>query len=525
MCSSQSYWTSFDATRSCLNLLPPQQYPSGLKVTRNKNSQGAEIGVSYEVVPLALFTTADKLATWVAESNIIPPLFRGDKAHTSQMERSVKLLRFLARHGTLRKEVIQVIWEVGDSGEKEALKALQDTIEAMSLDLLTTVFEIVQAKPTLTIEVVDIAAQLGRRTRLLVLQESAGPEWETANQVHQGVLSLLCSSSDEEATVPEGVATRAANALEELSGFPPGESAQEASKWIGQWVRTVPLLEWCLSCLQDGRNVVTSLRILQMLISAWPKGNQRRPDGEVVAELDLVDERVPFQQGTRSMVSSYLEQRYSIIARVSSEIIRLKNTFASSTADMIAEAVENPGNEAAVDSGPAPNVNLAQTLSSELQTVLNEQVVGKSRLGYLDEMQKRLDFLLFFVRSSELLELPQQTVADIWNTMVYHVVTKKEQELFFGWVGRIAVKMNKLPGLDADEDPARVNVCSDATIDWIFARLLCDDEFVASTFFCDSALMCIDRYVRHINARSGRIVEAAKTFKIVDHDLEVRGGP
>ena len=263
-----------------------QLYPSGLKITKKTNSQGAETGISYEVVPVALFYSAETLTEWIASNDIVAPLFRGERAHTSLMERSVEVLKFLAVNGRLAYELVQLIWEVGTSGEKEALTALQETIQSMNLELLGHLCGAVANVSIVTTDVVDIISGIGRRTRAILLQLDSDDDADHTNaaQLHNRTLSDLCFYSDEQSQLADGVVARCVSALEELCGFPAGESVIEGHKWAAQWVRTLPLVEWAAKCFAEGRNVVTSLRILQMLISVWPKGNQRRADATVVGE-------------------------------------------------------------------------------------------------------------------------------------------------------------------------------------------------------------------------------------------------
>jgi len=173
---------------------------------------------------------------------------------------------------------------------------------------------------------------------------------------------------------------------------------------------------------------------------------------------------------------------------------------------------------------------------------------SQSPSSYLSLLERALDFLQAFVRSSPHLHLGIHTVRTIWTTLVERAVTRAESDLLFGWTTRLSIMredtntnlmISALPEGDweqaaevqmememqvvegkADTGAITTSKSPPGTVTQILSYLLSQftspSRIASSRFASLTAVRCVERIWVAVNARRGALVELVRSFALVD---------
>ena len=591
-------------------------HPSGLIVT--KTTFGANDGVSYRVVPLLPHLSITALSASVAGSGVLFSVFRGERAHESLMLRSVEILRMLLHEGCLDDSVLTAIWEAGcQQRERAAMGVLTDIIALMSASNLSFLFNTALnliAPAAATVEVADVLSAMAIRCRALVMSMSISmsaptpssscdkdylmsvptsrvgngsdlgippvssndPESERAVlDLHKQVsLKLWCWAEDGSGATDQ-VAVRCLSKLLEavdigssVTTTSEESSSSNSSKdfpWGRQWQRTEALVLCALQSLAICRSIAPAVRLLEAFMCSWPL-YAHSSDTQLQLAPTAPLSPFPFAAPTRAAVAEYLESEYRISTTMGICIGSLKSLFNDSVQSI--SSPQHTGTGAGSDSGRGGEEGVAAAqsgmLSEELQAVLNEVMVGGSRVGFKEELMRSLDFLHEFLRCSESLMFSQGVIESIWRDVACQAVTAEEVNLVMKFLSRLILNASPtstlkqtgpdtpmtmptsisclpcntrdcmLPMPRSTPTPAastsvptsvsapmgvcllkgktkakRKALCTLEAVQFIFKNMLCDKVFVLSPFYSLQAFNCTKKFFRWLNTDAGLMSEAS----------------
>jgi hypothetical protein len=173
-----------------------------------------------------------------------------------------------------------------------------------------------------------------------------------------------------------------------------------------------------------------------------------------------------------------------------------------------------------------------------MNTVLNELVVNKSRIGFKEQLDNCFDFIHFLVRCSTQVRVSFDCIEAIWNNILNRAVTPQERDAVFSFMTRLiqhrssvassvdgvgdttiifeetkgepvaAAASSKVSrALAGMKELHRTSYCSAGTVERIFNELLRADSFLSGRQFNSSALACVEKFYRYVGAANGSVVE------------------
>jgi ubiquitin C-terminal hydrolase len=571
-----------------------EDYPSGMNVVRTTFA-GVE-SVSYRVVHMLPHHTVRSLCQALASSGFLSSIFRGERAHESLMMRSGDILRTMLQQGCVDNSVLTAVWEAGfQQREAAAMTTLTEAVavmEAPSLSfLLLSAVGIVEPAAA-TVHVVDVLSAIAKRCRTLVMTappkpqlpisdialSGAGKEVENfhngsrpavnaagddAIDLHNQVLRKLWNWAADCSGVTDQVAVRCLlkliAAVSVVGGTPNEDSLPERSlPWGRQWLRSKNLVLCALEALRENKSVVPAVRVLQAFICSWPVRSESNANNAALNQLS--DMALPFSSPTRASVAEYLEATFGIFDIIALSVAKFKGLFNDSVKSIASEQTVKPSDAAHCDTSTSTSAVIT-ALSDELQAVLNDVMVGGSRVGYKEQLMRSLDFLHHFLRCSDNLVLSEGVIKSLWEHVACNAVTTEEVNLIVNFLSRLILRAPvtapplgpKAPATDglqscmpcAVQDgeakvllpysslpfsipsppsphpspnpcPKRKSVCSAGAIEWVFRGLLSDKWFIQCPFFSLNAFSCVEKFFRWLNAEAGLIVDAkVQPFTIV----------
>ena len=535
-------------------------HPSGLNVVRT--TFGGQESVSYRVVPQLPFYSVRSLCEDVASSGLMCSIFRGERAHESLMLRSGEILRTMSQEGCLHNSVLIAMWDAGlIQREAAAMGTLTEIISTMLTPSLSfLLLSLLEVEPgSATVHIVDVLSAVAVRCRALLMREKEqhmtsnltsrqvvaqgedGPMDDVVLDLHNQVLLRLWHLSEDSSGATDQVAAKCLLKLLAVIGLGATTAVEEANAdqhytWDRQWLRCKVLVQCALDALKDNRSVAPAVRLLHAFICSWPlrtdvKQSPPRP----------VDHLYPFSNFSRGAVAEYLESTYGVFDIITSSVTRSKELFTISAAGIAGDRAVIASTVSAEDSSPIMKHNAP--LSEELQSVLNDLMIGKSRVGYKELLTRSFDFLHQFLRCSDSLMLNQEVIRTLWRGVALQAVTSEEANVVLSFLSRLILRSPLISSTAIPQDPfhgpaplsclpcttqedalerthqptvKRKAVCSLDVIKWTFQDLLCDKLFIISPFFTPQAFACVEKYFRWLNTEAGNITETKlQTFTII----------
>ena len=555
-----------DFVKKCRML---QDFPDGLRVNRTyssetstavSNSDGTtahlESAVSYRVVRLAYGPPASSLCEWLNSNGILTAMFAGDFAHSSLMQRTAEILRFLAANNALLLQLLGVIWEAGfSSREPVALQVLAEVIEVMDLESIAQLLAYAKSASNdlITVSIVDLVAAICNRVHLSILHPMSNTVNEThfeesqerinrVDEVFIRSLQMLWGWAQDDSGVSDACASRSLQRLESLIGT--GMSNDVALlkmnqfQWVRHWMRINVILREALGELRLGASISPSMSVVRWCLCCFPPKTTPGMD-----EDECYQPGLPFELALRFKAVEYLESEFGVLNMFSDIIVQLKQKFAVTVSGINDSSLDS----SLSDSGtmqPSSNGWTAYNLNTEVQGALNDAVIGSSRIGYKTTLEQCFNFMIFFSRCSlkDSLKIPYFVVEKIWLTVMKDAATIQERDQVVFFISRFLL-FNKgaasqqaqypagaegtqgsgIAAKNAQSDIVTLNDSINPTPDKerdhrqltslmihedvlkTFQFLLCDIHFIQSMQLSSKAFECIETYFRWINADEGNI--------------------
>lgn len=578
------------------------EYPSGLRITRStgsasSNSQASKSPVdqlaSYTVVPACSYSPA-MMCRWINESNIITPIFVGKNSHTALMQRSSDIIKFLSKYNCLQKDMIVTLWDVGFTGKvPEALQVLQELISTtMSVHNLTLVSQMLSQIPEdkVTAPMTEILEAIAIRCRevLMRIPPTDDQEGSTVSDelkllvppavqdealwLHNHCLQTLWTWASDGSKVPDAISVKCIPKIESV--FSLGYSLSVVCNagirfpWEKQWERGLQTLECALQAIRDKISVSLAIKTIRAALLVWLKDEVDpvrivRQDGSGAPAL-------PFGYfPLRHHAVEYIQKEYGLLEGVIDVALSLKDSFMEAAKDILEEAkLQQPTTPPAIRTTSSASLSTdieneaaPLVLSHEMNTVLNELIVNKSRIGFKNQLENCFEFIHFLVRCSTQVRVSFNSVEAVWNNVLSRAVTPQERDLVFNFVSRLILhRSSVIPSAQATGDGVgdtavvfeeskggdvssaltstvpspkassalagmkelhRSSYCSSDTVERIFRELLCSESFVSGHQFNSSALACVQKFYRWVGAANGTVVELPVSVNIVRLSLQL----
>lgn len=504
--------------------------------------------VSYRTVKIAYAITPQELCNLICDEGFVIPLFIGETAHASLMQRASEVLRFLAVNGKLSTDILMQVWEAGFVlREPAALQVLVDVIQDLVLPPLCLLVETISlvGGDAVTASLVEIIAAIAQRLHLttssgeknaaLDVLGSSGPDIQDKETDHLFLrcLFLLWQWSSDGYRVDEVSASKALLKIEHLIGTYMATVATLQSvtsfDWNRHWERTSGVIQRAVEELCVNRSIVQAIKIIYAAIIAWPK----MPTCSAVQGLRVAD-RLPFAQPTRACVAEFLNENLNILRVVTNTVVQSKLDLRLALNDI------NELSNSVPKGIKAPRDWEYFDVSVELQSVINDALVGSSRYGYTCTLEKCFDFINFFSRCSmgNNIKVVYEMVENIWNHVLRSAVTSKERDAVVSFISRLVQVRNVVPrhGNEQKDDTlgsvshepfvdgsatstqrahsSAASIMELCDVEKVFKQLLCDKKYIESAQLNAAGFNCIEKYFRWINAESGGIAE------LIGHDAK-----
>lgn len=496
--------------------------------------------ISYQVMPVLYHLTLSDICNRLLQLSVLESIFVGELAHGSLIERLADVLKAISITGHLSKEIVQMIWETAyDRKEPAAWKILIDFAGYSSLSSLSWLLEYIKSIPNefITVEIVNILFVLSSRTRDILfgnisLHDSVNrvPSMENFDILSMNITTLdtIWNWCVDQSGVSDNVVEYAINQLEGAISL--GISAASVFDrtdfpWDKHWLRACKLIDRATIAIQRGESLIPAMKVVQLYINSWTIS----PHSNIgVASSSFYS--FPFENASRIAVAKYLEVHYHILSNMSNAIQALK-----ATVDRFVER----------DYPHLLKENSSQ-LSKDTQNILCEILVPNCRITYRLYLNKALDFLYFFARNCEGIEVPLGIIENIWTSIVRKARTSAEVEAVVAFMRKLTLpviplrkrgKNGALPTVtmtesddleslineSTDEIPssdktpiaispkslaAKSYVCSTSTLSSIFVNLFCDrDYFITSSFYNEGAFGCTEKLFILLNSFENLILE------------------
>lgn len=477
------------------------------------------IPTSYRVVRLAYEITAEKLCDEVREHGYIISIFSGENAHASLMQRCGDVLKLMASSGRLDEAAIDLIWKVGViDREPSALQVLSEVIKAMNNRSVARLLHNAEmSDPSLiSVGVVELIAAVSLHFQLgsiASIDKKIVDADDESDRMYFRASALLWKWVADGSEVSDVTAAKCLSSLENVvgTGVSSAQLLERAAEfpWWRHWRRSSLFIERGLDALRNNVSIVPAIRLLQNCISSWPKYSDLCKRGFE----NLSFTGIPFGTPSRHHVAEYLSTMVPMFKLCSDAIFFLKSKLSTLVSEL------SPGGEEL-----RQNDNGKWNLSTDVQSALNTSVIGLSRYGYRDTIEKVFDFIHFYARcfSSTTKFIPYSIIESIWNQVLLNAVTADERDSVLSFVSRLLLlKSAPKPTSDVADgsaspaaypmDVVSVKDCrgylSKLDAESVFHNLLCSNAFIESHLFSESAVACVNRYFRWLNIlESGLLV-------------------
>lgn len=482
---------------------------------------------SYRVVRLAYEISAEKLCDIIINDGYISNIFGGENAHASLMQRCGDVLKLMAGCGRLNEATINLIWRVGVTDrEASALQVLSEVVKVMdnqSVAILLSNAEMADAS-AISVGVVDLVSavavhfQLGSMVhvdqKIVDIEAHVGSQ---ADDLYYRASGLLWQWVADGSKVSDATAAKSLSALETVVGTGlSGALALEhvaSFPWWRHWGRSLTFIERAVQTLRCHVSIVPAIRLLQHTISSWP----RYPDLMKRGVENMSFSGIPFPLPSRHHVVEYISTLFPIYQLCGSTVSYLKSKLSVLVSDLSPMEV-------------ASGTQKTWDLSGEVQSALNTSVIGLSRYGYRDTLEKLFDFVHFYARSfsSTMKYIPYSVVESIWNEVLLNAVTTAERDSVISFVSRLIVLKSGSKGAatDAAADSSAApdastmelsnseelqGYLSKADAKSVFENLLCSPAFIEGYLFSESAVACVHRYFRWLNISDSGLLTVETT--------------
>ena len=386
-----------------------REHPRGFKVDRKVTPSGVET-IAYRVVPIMYKLSLSEVCQRIVETGAIFMIFKGDNSHESLMARSGEVVKALAMEGQLDPCLVEAVWEAGFISQGAvALKVLLDIVAYMEPDALVPLLAAADSiEPgSISVSHVDVLSSMAARCKGILMSLADAPYADTprrahALHVHGQVLERLWCLVDMDASdrprIDTVVIDRCMGKMEGILnlGVSPldAQLAHPDFPWSMHWKRCEAVIRRAIQASVANRSTVPALRILQSFIASWPLTLNK------VAPGLPIQPGLPFDHPTASHLASYLNESQDIIKIVAEAIGQLKRQFAEQTKGLVTECISS-------SSGGVARVGKFLALPADVQTKMNEALIGQSQIGYTEQLARCLDFIHAFARFSDDFTIPQ----------------------------------------------------------------------------------------------------------------------
>ncbi|CAN0516944.1 unnamed protein product, partial [Ectocarpus sp. 12 AP-2014] len=318
--------------------------------------------------------TPQELVEWLDDNNFVKALFAG---HTQLIRRSGDVVGFLCRERALTAAHVDIIWAAGGGGQDKDRRicvheVLRPFLYQLDMALLERLVDKLRVQPP--DEVIEDTVTFIRETAEATQQGGAAPAIR--------LLDLLWAMADDRSPYRPRIKANAAESILPVAGL------------RGLRGHRAQTLQRCVKNVEEGRAVVTSLKVLEAVLQNYPKD---ATSYEVLSRRDVIH-NLEAESGLTELLLRELE---SYVAGSRSSTLPEDTTDGSLAADHR----NTPPSPSPVSAGPAAtaaglrslerrgggsdknDAHLAQ-VKARLHTL--EHVFDNSRLVLSTEQIKRL---------------------------------------------------------------------------------------------------------------------------------------
>ena len=459
----------------------------------------------YIYYPHQSWLSSSFLIEWLQGHNLLEIIF-GEKSHPELVKRSGPLLKLLYRNNMFTRTDLDAVW-LAAVGKHEAERNVIMTLFAEIVPTLKTqdvqhFFTKISSLP-----LTQIDSQVLNLLNAFVKQATVpkvAPLKSILKRVDEPEVGPWHPTEDAKMMVdPEPEETesgfQSSQALELLWRYWQQQSveqglskalAAEALRYfqdlVCRFTRTerVPYALRCIENIESNTTVLSSLETLRVILSSY--SNSR-----IMGSMD----------DTCPALIERFERSNSLLQKVYRNFLWLKKEFAHRLFTLVTPD-ERREDDTRADTNSSSNSLDSKDLRNYSDALASISLSTDQDASYYDEVTKRLDFLRFiYCNSNEC--MASKHVMLVWEMMVTHAFTQKEQDEFFKWFSEaINVRYGEYRVLDDD------------IVHMVFIDILLKLD---SRYLTKAAMSCFEKYFLHVNKLHGLLSRGD-----YGEDLEVR---
>ena len=458
----------------------------------------------YIYYPHQSWLSSARLIEWLQAHNLLDIIF-GEKSHPELVKRSGALLKLLYRKDMFTRTDLDAVWAAA-FGKHETERNVIMTLFAEIVPTLKTqdiqhFFTKISSLPLAQIDsqLLNLLNAFVRQASIPkvaplkpILKRGAQPEvgsWLPSEETKMIVDPEPEAESGFEATQALELLWRywQQQAVEEgLSKALAAEALKYFQDLVCRYTRAerVPYALRCIENIEGNLTVLSSLQTLKEILSTYSSARI----------MGSLDETCP-------ALIERLDRSHNLLEKVYRNFLWTKKEFAHRLYTLITPD-DRREDDTRADTNSSSNSLDSKDLRNYSEALASVSLSTDQDVTYYDEVSRRLDFLLFVYCNSNEYLLPKH-VTLIWQMMVIHAFTQKEQDEFFKWFSE-AINTRYGENRVLDED----------TIHMVFIDILME---VDSRFLTPAAMDCFEKYFLHVNKLHGLLSRGE-----YGEDLEVR---
>jgi hypothetical protein len=358
--------------------------------------------------------------------------------------------------------------------------------------------------------------------------------------IHNKGMEQIWKWGEDTSNVPSIVYGRCIGKIEQLletgSTNTVAIAAGAKFKWGIHWHRCIGILHVAINALKENKSITLAIKTIRACIMSYIK--EESENYVIDIQSNPHDSfNLPFSKPLRHFVAEYIQISTDLIRVVSTVVLNLKmelNNIVENGILSDINPIDSSSNNKTTTDGLV--IYNGMYLSIELQNAINDMMLLGSRDGYKVQLETCFDFLHFFVRCSVNSCISFEVVNSIWNNVLLRSYTASERDLVISFVSRLILLKNSFvssnattgTNMETNDDsmtneykssdapsssstieftPRRNCYCPSDAILGIFKLLLCDSNFIKSSYFSASGYACLEKYYRRLCSDNGYIFE------------------
>ena len=416
----------------------------------------SQVGNGHSPSKQAKHISAKTLIEWMSQNKIFEFIF-GDSIHIELIKRTHDILKFIANHGTIPLNILQIVWNACEGKHEALLIGLYDLIIEISgylnqegINFLKNQIENIpdEQQNEMTLKLIRGFAE----NTLPKLSSLSSDEDDSVDESKYNCLTTLWHLMLDESRINVLMSESALNILVAILKEP-----------VCQSLRKVYLFR-CFDKIQERDSVSQCINLIHSILNTQYYNHKY----DLKSSLSVILEQIDSKYGVIKLLVSELEDFYQKM----SEIVKREY----------------------------PQANLTEEMK-------NRSYLGK--YSYLVNLNNRLVFLGYMITNQAYdLSLDITQIERLWDLFTAKPIWESDKEFFFNWIsiryeGQTYVKP--------------VSVISKERLPEFFEKILCNPEKFDFNDISQRAFECFVSYLKAVNEIKGKFrVDRGQKFIVLN---------